>query len=278
MYFKQTVPEYIITGKNTFKQVAFAALFAFIFINIYRPFGYDSLYSEIDKWLLTGASAVVVLCGMLVIILSRLLLLKIKKEYEITYAVYIWFIIAEIILLGGFYTSLEIFVLNDERSAFALLVNAVQNTSLILLIPYTLSFLFFAWSDIRKRFEKLLAQFRNPSDFFIPFADNNGNLKISIKNSDLLFLEANDNYVIIHYRNEEKRKKIMIRNTLKTYEQKLKDYPVIRVHRRFSVNIKNVKVLKREKRNYVLIMNDMHGDKIPLSKMYETKIIKLINS
>ncbi len=278
MWIRQSVPEYLTNKKNTFLQIAFVALFAFVFINIYRPFGYDTWYFDVPKWKLLLASLVVVLTGMIVIVVSRLLLLHAKKSQEITFAVYIWFIIAEIISMGLFFTAFEIFILNDQRSPVALFYNAVQNTSLILLIPYTLSILFFAWHDIKKRFENTVNQFRYPSEVFIPFTDSKGQLKISIKSSDLLYLEANDNYVNIHYIDNQKHKKFVIRNTLKKFEKELRDYPVYRVHRKYSVNIKNVKILRHESSSYYLIMSDIYSDKIPLSKMYQSRIMKLINS
>lgn len=277
MNLKQSVPEYIISGKNTFLQILFTAVFAFVFIKIYRPFGYDTNFEDINKLHLFLATVAVVLTGMVIVILSRLLLLRLRKTHEITYALFIWFIVAEIIFMGGFYTLFEVQILDDKRPLSTLFFNAIQNTTLILLIPYTLSILFFAWSDIKNKFENVVSQFRNPSDIFIPFSDTSGSLRISIRSSDLLFIEANDNYVNIHYRDDEKRKKYIIRNTLKNLENQLKDYPVYRTHRKYSVNIKNVKMLTRDKRHYVLIMNDVRGDKIPLSKSYEKKTLKLIN-
>ena len=274
--FKQSVPDYLTTRKNTIIQIAFTTIFAYIFINIYRPFGYNNWY-KVQEWQLLIASAVIVITGMVVIILSRIIMLRLKRSHEITLAMYIWFIIAEIIAMGLFYTSFEIFILNDDRHPLDLLFNAVQNTSLILLIPYTVSILFFAWSDIKKKLEQVVQQFRDPSEIFVPFKDEKGNLKITIKCSNLLFLESNDNYVNIHYLDNGKRKTYMIRNSLKQFESELKDYPVYRNHRKFSVNIKNVKMLKKERKGFELIMNSENEDTVPISRSYEKRIMELMN-
>ena len=276
MVFKQSVPDYLTTRKNTIIQIAFTSVFAYVFIIIYRPFGYDNWY-KVKEWQLPIATAVVVLIGMVVVILSRIILLRIKRSHEITLAVYIWFIIAEIVSMGLFYTSFEILILHDNRSPVALLFNAIENTSLILLIPYTLSILFFAWSDIKKKLEQVVLQFRDPSEIFVPFKDEKGNLKITIKCTDLLFLESNDNYVNIHYLDNGKRKTYMIRNSLKQFESDLKDYPVYRNHRKFSVNIKNVKMLKKERKGFELVINTEKEDKVPVSRSYEKRIMELMN-
>lgn len=274
--FKQSVPDYLTTRKNTIIQIAFTTIFAYIFINIYQPFGYNNWY-KIQEWQLIIASAVIVLTGMIVVIISRIIMLRLKRSHEITLAMYIWFILAEIIAMGLFYTSFEIFILNDDRQALDLLFNAIQNTSLILLIPYTLTILFFAWSDIKKKLDQVVQQFRDPSEIFVPFKDEKGNLKMTIKSVDLLFLESNDNYVNIHYLDNGKRKTYMIRNSLKQYEQELKDYPIYRCHRKFSINIKNVKILKKERKGFELIMNSVKEDKVPVSRSYEKKVMSLMN-
>lgn len=276
MNFRQTVPDYLTSKKNTIIMIAFTTIFAYIFINIYRPFGYDNWY-KIKDWQLLIASAVVVLAGMVVIILSRLVFFYLKKEHEITVAMYAWFIAAEIVFLGGFYTSLEIFILHDDRTALDLMFNAVQNTALILLIPYSLSGLFFAWKDIKRKFEQVIIQFKEPSDIFIPFKDEKGQLRITIKLIDLLYLESNDNYVNIHYLDNGKQKAFMIRNSLKQFETDLKDYPIYRNHRKFAVNIKNVKMMKRVKKGFELIMSCEKEDKLPVSRSYEKQMMNHFN-
>lgn len=275
MNLRQSVPEYLITKKNTIIQIAFTTIFAYIFINIYRPFGYDNWY-KINELQLMIASAIVVVAGMIVIVLSRLLFFQLKKSHEITFAVYIWFIVAEIFFLGVFYTSLEILILHDERTPLLLLFNAIQNTALILLIPYTLSILYFSWTDIKKRMDQVSHQFRDSPDDFIPFKDEKGNLKITIKSIDVLFLESNDNYVNIHYNDNGKRKVYMIRNSLKQFETDLKDYPIWRAHRKFSVNIKNIKMMKKERKGFELIVNTDKEERIPVSRSYEKKMMDLL--
>lgn len=277
MNFRQSVPDYLTTRKNTIIQIAFTTIFAYIFINIYRPFGYEEWY-KIQEWQLLIASAVVVITGMVVIIISRIILLQLQKSHEITYALYIWLIVAEIFLMGVFYTSFEIFILHDARSPLELIFNAVQNTALILLIPYTLSILFFAWSDIKKKLENLVKQFRDPNEVFIPFADENGSLKITIKSIDVLFLESNDNYVNIHYLDNGKKRVYMIRNSIKQFEKELKDYPILRTHRKYAVNTKNIKMLKKERKGYILLLNHIEEEQIPVSRSYQEQVIQLFRN
>lgn len=277
MNFRQSVPDYLTSRKNTIIQIFFTAIFAFVFIITYRPFGYDKWYGNIGNMKLLAGTAVVVLLGMVLIIFTRIVMFFLKKTHEITLAVYSWMIATEILLLGGFYTALEIVILHDERSAFSLLLNAVQNTSLILLIPYTLSILFFAWNDIKRKLDHVLQQFRDPSEIFIPIKDEKGVLRLTLRSMNILYLESNDNYVNVYYLDNEKTKTFLVRNSLKQMEKTLKDYPIYRCHRSYSINIKNVKMIKKEKKGYELVINSPKEQCLPVSKSYEKKIIDLLN-
>jgi DNA-binding LytR/AlgR family response regulator len=277
MNFKQSVPDYLTSRKNTIIQIFFTAVFAFVFIVTYRPFGYDKWYGNIGDMKLLAGTAVVVILGMVLIIFTRIGMFFMSKTHEITLAVYIWMITAEIFLLGGFYTALEVFILHDERSPFHLLLNAVQNTSLILLIPYTLSILFFAWKDIKRKLDQVVQQFRDPSEIFIPIKDEKGVLRLTLKSVNILYLESNDNYVNVHFLDNEKAKTYLVRNSLKQLEKSLKEYPIYRCHRSYSVNIKNIKMIRKAKKGYELVINSPKEECLPVSKSYEKKILNLLN-
>jgi DNA-binding LytR/AlgR family response regulator len=277
MKLNQSVPEYLTSSKNTFIQIGFTALFTLVFILIYRPFGYDNWFDNIGKLKLLAGTFGVVLIGMVVIILTRLGMLLLKKTHEITLALYIWMVISEILLLGGFYTAFEYLLLDDFRPTSTLFINAVQNTSLILLIPYVLSILFFSWKEIKKKLEQVVNQFKDPSEVFIPIKDEKGTLRLTLKSMNILYLESNDNYVNVYYLDNQKTKAYLVRNSLKQLEKSLKDYPIFRCHRSYSVNIKNIKMIRKAKKGYEIVLNAPTELVLPVSKSYEKKILELAN-
>jgi hypothetical protein len=276
MNIRLPVPDYLTSRKNTIIQVVFTAFFAFIFIIIYRPFGYDNWYGNVGSLKLMLGAAVVILLGMFVIILTRIGMFLLKRNHEITLGLYIFLIVTEILLLGLFYTTFEIFILHDQRAVFNLYFNAVQNTSLILLIPYSMTILFFAWNDIKRKLEQVVQQFRDPSEIFIPIKDENGILRMTLRSINMLYFEANDNYVVVHYLDNGKMKTYLVRNNLKKMDSYLKDYPIFRCHRSFSVNIKNVKMVMRGKNGFEIIIQAPYEISIPVSRSYEKKILDLL--
>ncbi len=270
------IPDYFVSRRNTIIQILFTTLFAYVFINIYRPFGAGEWY-DVSYWLFLLVSGLLVLAGMLVVLISRLLMFRVKRSKPVTAVYYVLMVAAEVLFMGAFYAILERIVLGDIRPFGALLYIAVQNTSLILLIPYTISLLFFAWQEKKMTLESLIDQIRRKA-YFIPFRDENGILRITLKSSDLIYLEASDNYVVIHYQAGEKVKSYLIRNTLKRLEIELEGFMLTRCHRSYMVNIPRVKMMKREKGVFHLWMNDSGSVSIPVSRSYAPQMAKLFES
>jgi len=273
---KGYIPDYFVTWRNTILQVLFTALFAFLFINIYKPFGAGEWYQE-KWWMFSLGSAALVIVGMIVIIVSRLLMLARRRKGPIRIRYYVFSVAAEILFMGAAYAVLELVVLGGVRPFWILLYMAVQNTSLILLIPYIISLLFFSWRENKFTLEQLVSQLR-AKRHFIPFEDENGVLRLTINSGDLLYLKASDNYVDIIYRSGEKTKTYVLRNTLKKLEGSLGGLPLLRCHRSYMVNVTSVKILKRDKGKFVLWLDEDGSITIPVSRGYADEVLKYFES
>jgi hypothetical protein len=268
---QKNIPDFFITKRNTIHQVAFTALFAFMFINVYRPFGADHWY-DVRWWMFTLASGLLVLSGMGVVILSRVIMFVIKRYKPITVLGYAAMVLAEILFMAGFYAILERVTLGRVRPFLLLYVVAVQNVSLILLIPYSLSLLYFSWKEKKVSLEALLMQIRNRPQF-VSFKDENNVLRFTIKASNLLYLSASDNYVEIHYIAGSRTKIHLLRNTLKKIEEQQQYLPLLRCHRSFMVNLDQVKMFKREKGQQALWLDDEGEISIPVSRSYSKVVM-----
>ena len=100
------------------------------------------------------------------------------------------------------------------------------------------------------------------------FYDEKNELRLSVKRSNLLYLESADNYVCIWYLNKGQLTKFMLRNSLKAIEESLADTNVLRCHRSFMVNFDQVKVIRREKEGVYLELGIEKVPDIPISKTY----------
>ena len=73
------------------------------------------------------------------------------------------------------------------------------------------------------------ASAENPRNM-IPFYDDKGILKFSIKKENLLYLESAENYVNICYLNKGKVSKYLLRDTLKKIEENFKAFSLWEYH------------------------------------------------
>ena len=106
------------------------------------------------------------------------------------------------------------------------------------------------------------------------FYDEKGDLRLSAKPENVYFLEAADNYVIIHYLSAGKMEKLIIRNSLKNIEWRFRDRGLIRCHRSYVVNLNLVQVLRRQENEVVLDYGDDRIPLIPVSRTYATAVME----
>ncbi len=88
--------------------------------------------------------------------------------------------------------------------------------------------------------------------------------------SDILFIEAMENYVTIH----TQREKHTIHFTMKSIIQKLPADTFRRVHRSFIVNLKKIKAIED---NTIIISADGETINVPVAKSYREDLMKHLN-
>jgi len=200
-----------------------------------------------------------------------------KKGKLISIGRYLIWIAVEIISMSLFYTLYELVILHDPRAFDEAFKISIQNTALVLLIPYTVSWLYFAWIDNKEKLEAIeegSLEKSDPSGMVI-FKDEKGTMRLSIKIEDLLYLQGADNYVTIFYADHLKHEKFLLRNTLKQLESTLKPLEVVRCHRSYMVNFQKVKLIERTKEGLRIKLNTQPLIEVPVSKTYTESIFQL---
>ena len=269
------IPDHIVKRGNIVKLVIFTAAFALLFINIYKPFGSKSWYDVSDfKFFLF--SAPIILTGVLVVVISRIIMYYHSRNHEISYVKYFLWVFFEILFMSLFYTIFTLSIdANHGRDIIATFKSAMVNTALVLLLPYITLWFYFGWEESKKKLETIEKESEDDSNSIpenILFTDDKGTLRLSVRYSDLLYIESDDNYVTIHYITGSQVKKFLLRNTLKKIEDELSDTFVTRCHRSYLVNFSRVKVMRRERDNIFLELDATGVDDLPVSKSYREKV------
>ncbi|MDO9152374.1 MAG: LytTR family transcriptional regulator DNA-binding domain-containing protein [Paludibacter sp.] len=277
MYTK--IPAYLYEKNNIMRLILFTAIFAMLFINIFQPFNSRQWYPDISEFKYFFFSSLIILIGMLVVVISRLIMLAVVKTKSLNYWSYFTWVLIEILAMSLFYALFTKFIPKEgfSRDFMVIFRESVVNTSLIILLPYSILWLYLSWREKNSLLEKLSKT--EPSieihrRNLIAFKDEKGELKLSIMLDNLLYIESADNYATIHYLNKSKISHFLIRNSLKWFDENLtKDTPLVRCHRSYIINLDKVKVLRKTKDGIFLETDTINSPDIPVSKTYYERVM-----
>lgn len=273
------IPAYLYDKSNITRLILLTACFALLFINIFQPFGSRGWYPYISDFKYFFFSSLIILIGMLVVVVSRLIMLAYVKKHTISYLQYALWVIAEILAMSLFYSLFSKFIPKEglNRDFVEIFHKSTINTSLVLLLPYSILWLYFSWRDKNSMLEKMIHEDQAtdvPKKSLIAFPDEKGELKISIVLENLLYIDSADNYATIHYLNKSKLSHFMIRNSLKWMDENLtKDKPLVRCHRSYIVNLDKVKVLRKTKEGIFLELDAVNTPDVPVSKTFYERVM-----
>jgi hypothetical protein len=273
--FQRPIPSYLNEKQNIIRLILFTALFALVFINTYSPFGADRWYN-LTRFQFFTFSSLTILVGVMVVVLSRILMYRASKRYSIILWHYLVWIAAEILSMALTYALFEKLILKDARPFADLVKNSSRNTALVLLLPYSILWLYFSWRDKKAQIERLAESPPAPENSrnMIPFYDDKGVLKFSVKKENLLYIESADNYVNICYLNKGKVSKYLLRDTLKKMEENFAGTDLVRCHRSFIVNFEKIKVISKDKEGLKLEFDNPSMTDIPVSKTYVNAVMQ----
>ena len=273
------IPSYLYDKANINRLILFTAIFALLFINIFQPFGSRGWYPDISDFKYFFFSSLIILIGMLVVVVSRLFMILFVKKHSVTYLLYGLWVLGEILAMSLFYSLFTKFIPKEgmNRDFMEIFHKSTVNTSLVLLLPYSILWLYFSWRDKNNLLQKMTTVDQSSGALrknLIAFPDEKGELRITIMLENLLFIESSDNYITIHYLNKSKLSHFLIRNSLKWMDENLtKDSQLVRCHRSFIVNLDKVKVLRKNKGGIVMELDAENTPDIPVSNTYYERVM-----
>ncbi len=273
--FEKPAPPYLNEKANIVRLILFTSLFALVFINIYAPFGADKWFI-LTKLEFFTFSSLTILTGVLVVVISRIIMYNVCKRRPILIWQYLIWILGEILSMALFYALFQKVILKDPRLFIDLVKSSSRYTALVLLLPYSALWLYFSWREKKELIERL-ADIRSVSSNtrdMIPFYDDKGILRFSVRKENLLYIESAENYVSICYLNKGKVSKYLLRDTLKKVEENFAGTDVIRCHRSYIVNFEKVKVIRKDRDTLMLELDNPSGTDIPVSKTYVSAVMQ----
>jgi len=274
------IPPYMYAKSNVTRLILLTAVFALLFINIFKPFNSTEWYKNISEMKYFFFSSLLILTGMLVVVISRLIMMRYTRKHELFVWQFALHVFGEVVSMSFFFTVYAVIFprAGDQRDVLDIFFQSSINTAWMLLLPYSILWLYFSWLDKSALIEKLKNKTPDTEGLkrnLIAFPDEKGELKISIDMEHLLFVESADNYATIHYLNKAKHSQFLLRNSLKWMDENLtKDTSLVRCHRSFIVNLDKVKVMRKTKDGIFLEMDALNTPDIPVSKTFYQRVME----
>ncbi|MBQ5648219.1 MAG: LytTR family transcriptional regulator [Alistipes sp.] len=256
--------------------------FALVFINIYQPLDLGNAENNFlsDSGLSSGIAnqliaLMLVASGMAIATISRLIMRAYVNRHTLTYLGYIVWILGEIGTMATVYTLAAV-VIGTEKSIPELFKNSFVKTSLIVVIPYVVCYIYFIWQENRRELRELRKQIDRDETVlqkaYIQILDEKGEMRLSIRRENLVMIESADNYVCVHYTSDQKVKKTMIRNSLNRVAEHLKGTRIVRCHRSYMINLDHAQILHRDKEGIFIELGIEGIPNIPISKTYAENV------
>ena len=274
------LPEYLLGKYQLIGTVTFSVLFAVVFLNIYIPFS-DTAWVGLGGSEMFRLTLLFVTLSILILVVSRMLMYRSKSVFEMTYLEYSIWSFAEIVIVSYVYTRLTVgnFAPLEENS-WDIFSRSLLYGTIALGIPYIISGMYFAIID-KNRTIRLL-NYDNvvtdepvlPDTRKITLYDNSGALKLSLSTDNLYYIESDDKYIKVWYTDSKAElKQYMLRCRLKTVEESFRDSGLVRCHRKYIVNLKKVKVLRKESEGYVLELDNETIPPLSVTKTYTDVVL-----
>lgn len=280
------IPSFIYKRSNQITMIIFVPIFALFFIALYSPFDFDRIDSDAHflSWLNVSRELLVqlitiflILIGMAVAAISRWLMELYTRKRQISYVHYITWIACEILVMSLMFTIVALFT-DTNKGIITLFKNSLIKTFLMLLIPYTLCYIYFIWQErvaqLRMLRERIAEDETALQAAYVQIFDEKGEMRLSVRREHLLLIESADNYICVWYTNNNAPKKVLVRNTLKQVAEQLASTHIQRCHRSYLVNLDHVKVLRREKEGIFVELGIVGVPDVPISKTYSDSIQK----
>ena len=254
-----------------------------IFITIFRPFriyeSLDFLVSQKPVHLIDStedafylAMTSVVLLGSLMVLCSRIILVKSMRE-KLSYRGFLLWCGLEFVVVALGITIWSSALFHPGSSGiFSLFLKVLGRTTCILFIPYVFCWLYIIIIDKASQLKALREsldkdEVANQKAHIILYDDHN-EMRLTVKREDMVMIESADNYLCVWYLNNEQIKKTMIRNTMKRVAEQLSDSCMQRCHRSYMINMDRVKILRRDKEGVFIEFGIDGVFDVPISKTY----------
>lgn len=260
-------------GKTYKSQLLYVMLIPAFFVGfcfLYDPFGMQAYY-QIGGMSFGFHFVILTVILMAVLAVTRLVFSALYKHIPFLWWHYAVWCFGEVFVYAAFMALYTTLFYAGEYNYFVVLSRCFKFSYLILVYPYLFLTL------IRIILNKNADLHAEPENSLVKFYDEHKRLKLTIAPAAVICIQADSNYVIIRYMDNDRVKEFMLRASMKSIENTVGRHGLVRCHRSYFVNPKYVKLLSKNREGMItaeLLHPEM--DSIPVSKQFYKELSELL--
>jgi len=189
------------------------------------------------------------------------------------------FVIMAIIIMTAISFLLKYLFFFNEGSLFSIFVDVLTVATLPLFFIVLMTEKYFLNKNIKiaRDLNRQLKEYKSINEEnIITIEFNNDKKTLKLKLKELICIEANENYVTVHFYKCDAVVKELFRGTLKSVYEHLSDFDeIIRCHKSYVVNITYIKNITGNSKGYKLHIDELDFD-IPVSRGFPQEILNNI--
>ena len=248
-------------------------IFYFLFVLAYTPFEIEGFYGVgRDRFSFNLIITTLIVFGCVTI--SRMLLFLLRKVINLNWALYILWCVGEVVFAGMMSSILIALSWNEPLPYFQVMSTCLLYMAGILAFPYAILTMAVQIYVLNK----MKAQPQYDDKTLIRFKDESGRLKFICSSDNILYIEAEENYVHIHHMEGNRERDYTLRSSMHALEDELSRHGLVRCHRSFFINPAHVTLVRKDSSyGFAFAELDHQGAaKIPVSKAYFDSVSALL--
>ena len=261
----------IISGASTILHSLVVPVFILLFTIYYRPYGTFELFN-MENASFTFNVTIMFCIVLLSISITRGWLYLLGKYRTVSQSLYLIWTIGEI-LIASLFTSLYLVLISQDHLPFF----EVSRSVFMKLIATSIYPYGFLWLGLELYSRNIEGEKSADDNSLIRFYDEYKKLRLVIAPEAVLFIKSEDNYVQIHYIDQHRTKKFILRSSMRALEEHLSKHGLVRCHRSYFINPAFIKIVHRDSSGLIVAELKQDGfESIPISRKYQDAITRLL--
>ena len=261
----------MLSGVCTIIHSLVIPIFILIFITFYKPLGIHELLDMPHATFAFNTS--IIFCITLVSIsITRGWLYLIGRYKSISRTIYTLWCFAEMVIAALFSSLYITLMLEDPVSYFEIAGTTILLITTTAIYPYSI-----LWLGYELHAKNNEEKTYGDDNSLIRFYDEYKKLRLVIAPEAVMFIKSEDNYVQIHYQDQSRTKKFILRSSMKALEETLAKRGLVRCHRSYFINPAYIKIVHRDSTGVIVAeLKQENYESIPISRKYQDAITRLL--